>query len=64
MSISSLAIVNTTSPERSVAVTVPIAVWFSSMLKVAGDVKAGPVVSLTRTVLFAVAVLPEESVAV
>ena len=44
---------NATSPERSEAVTVPIAVWFSSMLKVAGDEKTGAVVSLTLTVLFA-----------
>ena len=29
------------SPSASVAVTVPIAVWFSSALKVASEVKTG-----------------------
>ena len=48
----------------SVAVTVPIAVVFSSTTKVAADVNTGAVVSTTLTVLVAVELLPAESVAV
>ena len=38
------------SPSASVAVTVPMAVWFSSALKVVFDVKAGEL-SLTLVTL-------------
>ena len=46
---------------RSVAVTVPIAVWFSSATKVSDDVITGAVVSTTLTVLVAVEVFPAAS---
>ena len=55
-------IVNVIVPARSVAVTVPIAVWFSAAVKLALDVNTGPVVSTTVTVLVAVPALPEASV--
>ena len=42
----------TSSPSASVAVTVPIAVWFSAALKVALDVNAGAsLTSVTLTVI-------------
>ena len=48
----------------SVAVTVPIAVWFSAALKVADELITGAVVSDTVTVLVtAIAALPALSVA-
>ena len=47
----------------SVAVTFPIAVTFSSTTNVDEDVKLGDVVSVTLTVLVAVPVFPEASVA-
>ena len=46
----------------SVAVTVPIAVWFSAAVKLAEDVNTGAVVSTTFTVLVAVAELSLSSV--
>jgi hypothetical protein len=46
----------------SVAVTVPIAVWFSAAVKLAEDVNTGAVVSTTLTVLVAVPALSEASV--
>ena len=41
------------SPSASVAVTVPIAVWFSAALKVASEVKTGALslTSVTLTVI-------------
>ena len=47
---------------RSVAVTFPIAVTFSSTTNVAEDVNTGAVVSVTFTVLVAVPTFPEASV--
>ena len=47
---------------RSVAVTVPMAVVFSSTINVADEVNTGAVVSTTLTVLDAVPVLPDASV--
>tara|TARA_B000000441_G_C21466821_1_gene190550 strand:- start:91 stop:312 length:222 start_codon:yes stop_codon:yes gene_type:complete len=47
---------------RSVAVTVPTAVWFSSIMNVAPEVNTGTTVSVTLTVLVAVPALPEASV--
>ena len=43
----------TESPSASVAVTVPIAVWFSAALKVADEVKTGEpsLASVTLTVM-------------
>ena len=43
----------TSSPSSSVAVTVPIAVWFSSALKVASEVNSGATsfVLVTSTVI-------------
>jgi hypothetical protein len=46
----------------SVAVTVPIAVWFSAAVKLAEDVNTGAVVSTTLTVLVAIPALSEASV--
>ena len=46
----------------SVAVTVPIAVWFSAAVKLAEDVNIGAMVSTTLTVLVAVPALSEASV--
>ena len=54
---------NVTSPARSLAVTVSIAVWFSATVKLELDVNTGAVVSTTFTVLVAVPVFPEASVA-
>ena len=47
---------------KSVAVTVPIAVTFSSTINVDDDVNTGAVVSVTFTVLVAVPAFPEASV--
>ena len=47
---------------RSVAVTSPIAVTFSSTTNVAEDVNTGDTVSVTFTVLVAVPAFPEASV--
>ena len=55
--------VNTTVA-KSVAVTLPIAVIFSSIINVDEDVNTGDVVSVISTVLVAVAAFPEASVAV
>ena len=44
---------------RSVAVTVPISVIFSSTVNVDEDVNTGAVVSVTLTVLVAVPAFPE-----
>ena len=49
---------------RSVAVTFPTAVTFSSTTNVAEDVNTGAVESVTLTVLVAVPAFPEGSVAV
>ena len=49
---------------RSVAVTTPIAVWFSSAVNVELDVNTGEVVSTTLTILDADPELPAASVAV
>ena len=49
---------------RSVAVTFPIAVIFSSTTNVAEDVNTGSVVSVTFTVLVLVPAFPEASVEV
>ena len=56
-------IVNVTAA-KSVAVTVPIAVTFSSTVNVDEEVNTGAVVSVTFTVLVAVPAFPDGSVAV
>ena len=50
------------TPSRSVAVTFPTAVTFSSTTNVDEDVNTGAVVSVTLTVLVAVPAFPEASV--
>ena len=42
----------TASPSASVAVTVPIAVWFSAAVKVADEVKTGGMFSVARMVTY------------
>ena len=49
---------------KSVAVTVPMAVWFSGAVNTPAEVNTGAVVSTTLTVLVAVAELLSLSVAV
>ena len=54
------------SPSGSLAVTVPIAVWFSAALKVAFEVKVGgSLASVTLTVMsWVVVFVPSETVTV